>query len=118
MHCTNWPSTSNHKCNDDGDSLILLDSSINDVFECEALCLENDPGEGCCYLSTVDGCFWKGGATVETTTDYNNSFAVNCTYESPGKFALKYLMLVFLYIIRFDVLLQNSSNELFLFRST
>ena len=89
MHCTNWPSTSNHKCNDDGDSLTLLDSSINDVFECEALCLKNDPGEGCCYLSTVDGCFWKGGATVETATEHNNSFAVNCTYEPPGKFAVK-----------------------------
>ena len=86
LHCTYWQNTSNHKCSDnEGDSLILLDSTIKSPFECEALCLRDNAGVGCCYLSTDDGCFWKANATAERTTDHNDSFAVTCTYKPPGK---------------------------------
>ena len=95
MHCTNWQNTSNHKCNDEGGSLILLNSSIKTAYECETLCIKNDPGVGCCHLSSADGCFWKSNATAETTTDDNNSFAVNCTYEPPGELSVQHLRLSF-----------------------
>ena len=65
--CTPWPSIAKYGCGK-GDTWewTVLDKTTLGTSDCKNLCLQHASGDGCCYVSDKNGCFWKAGAKAIT----------------------------------------------------
>ena len=53
-----------------------------DYARCEALCL-NEQENGCCYLKTGIGCYWKPEGYSIDSTIYDKGISVTCKKGKP-----------------------------------
>ena len=67
----------------------VLDKATFGTSECKSLCLQHASGDGCCYVSDKNGCFWKAGAKAITgPTGYGLSITCSSTVSSEFYFIL------------------------------
>ena len=81
--CLPWPETPINKCK--GGEYKALDKTMrpSDTASCQALC-QQEQQEGCCWLKTGFGCYWKAGG--KATIDGGSAMATTCY---PGKHSVK-----------------------------
>ena len=76
--CLPWPESPSHGCSESGENWKALDTSLSysDSATCELLCL-SEQQDGCCYLKTGDGCYWKQGGIAGIGADLD-AMTVTC----------------------------------------
>ena len=86
--CLSWPESPSHGCSESGENWKALDTSLSysDSAACELLCL-SEQQDGCCYLKTGVGCYWKQGGIAGFRADLDamtvtcragNNLVLNC----------------------------------------
>ena len=75
--CLPWPKSPSHGCAS-GENWKALDTSLgySDSATCELLCL-SEQQDGCCYLKTGDGCYWKQSGIAGIGADLD-AMTVTC----------------------------------------
>ena len=73
--CLPWPESQTYGCSS-GEEWKALDTTMNwpDSADCETLCL-NEEQDGCCYLQTGVGCYWKPGGIA---ANGSNARTITC----------------------------------------
>ena len=77
ISCSAWPTDQSYDCvGSSGWKYLDTTMSIYDTKSCQALC-NIEGSNGCCYLGTGTGCYFKHGAQAKITAN-GTGLSVTC----------------------------------------
>ena len=97
-----WPGSTSFGCTRGGDWKILDSSmSVHDKSKCQLLCI-NEGENGCCFLKTGVGCYWRSGShsssTIREIDGLKEGISVTCSSEGRQRY---YNIIINIIIIKF-----------------